>query len=136
SHHQEEPEKLAKLAKINEYHMSLIAYFVEKLKATSDGPGSLLDHTMYVVGSGMGNPSAHDHTNLPALVVGGGAGKHKGERHVKYNAPTPMANLHLTILDRMGVHVPSFGDSTGMIEEILFRGEEAKTMTFRRSVVR
>ena len=118
SHHQEEPEKLAKLTKINTYHMGLIAGFIGKLQSTPDGDGTLLDHTLYMVGSGMGNPSAHDHTNLPALVVGGGAGTHKGGKHVKYPEPRPLANLHLTLLDRMGVHAERFGDSTGVISEL------------------
>ena len=117
SHHQEEPEKMAKLTKINSYHMGLIAGFIAKLQATKDGDGSLLDHTIYMVGSGMGNPSAHDHTNLPALVVGGGAGKHKGGKHIKYAEPRPLANLHMTLLDRMDVDVDKFGDSTGLISE-------------------
>jgi Protein of unknown function (DUF1552) len=118
SHHQEEPEKLAKLAKINAYHVSLISYFVNKLHATQDGDGSLLDHSLYMVGSGMGNPSSHDHSNLPAFVVGGGAGKHKGEQHIKYLEPTPLANLYLTLLHRMGVEADTFGDSTGTIEQL------------------
>src|SRR5207244_7326616 len=87
SHHSNNPEKLAKLAKINTYHVSLFAYFIEKLHSTADGDGSLLDHTMYLLGSGMGNPDVHDHTNLPIVVAGGGAGKLKGVRHVKYSQP-------------------------------------------------
>jgi len=118
SHHQEEPEKLAKLAKINTYHMGLVGEFIGKLQATKDGDGTLLDHTLYMIGSGMGNPSAHDHTNLPALVVGGGAGKHKGGKHIKYPEPKPLANLHLTLLERVGVTDDHFGDSTGLISEL------------------
>src|SRR4026208_1367063 len=78
SHHQNDPEKIAKLAKINAYHASLFAYFLGKLKATPDGDGSLLDHTMYLYGSGMGNPDVHDHVNLPILVAGGGAAGGEG----------------------------------------------------------
>jgi hypothetical protein len=118
SHHQEEPEKLAKLAKINTSHMRLVGDFIGKLQATRDGDGTLLDHTLYMVGSGMGNPSAHDHTNVPALVVGGGSGTHKGGKHIKYPEPKPLANLHLTLLDRMGVHEDKFGDSSGVISEL------------------
>ncbi len=118
SHHQEEPEKLAKLAKINAYHVSLVAYFTKKLQSTADGDGSLLDHVAYVVGSGMGNPSSHDHSNLPVFVIGNGAGKLKGERHIKYAESTPMANLYLTLLHRMGVAADSFGDSNATIEEL------------------
>ena len=112
SHHTNDPEKLAKLAKINAYHVSLFAYLVEKLQATPDGDGSLLDHSMYLLGSGMGNPDVHDHTNLPIVVAGGEAAQ-KGGRHIKYEQPTPLANLHLTLLDKVGVHLDSFADSTG-----------------------
>jgi hypothetical protein len=113
SHHTNDPEKLAKLAKINAYHVALFAYFVGKLKATPDGEGSLLDHTMYVIGSGMGNPDVHDHENLPIVVAGG-----KGGRHIRYRELTPLANLHLTLLGKIGINAKSFGDSTGRIEEL------------------
>ena len=119
SHHGDNPEKLAKLAKINAYHVSLFAYFLEKLKSTPDGDGSLLDHTMYLYGSGMGNPNVHNHTNLPILVAGGGAGKLKGGRHIKYDKPTPLANLHLTLLDKVGVRLDHFQDSQGKVDEML-----------------
>jgi len=115
SHHANDPEKLAKLAKINAYHVSLFAYYLGKLKATPDGDGTLLDHLVCLIGSGLGNPSVHDHTNLPAVVVGGG----KGGRHIKYARPMPLANVHLTLLERVGVHQDSFADSTGHIEELL-----------------
>src|SRR5207247_2992294 len=98
SHHSNDPEKLAKLAKINAHHVSLFAYLVEKLRATPDGDGSLLDHSIYMLGSGMGNPDVHDHSNLPIVLAGGGAGKLKGARHIKYEQQTPLANLHLTLL--------------------------------------
>jgi uncharacterized protein DUF1552 len=119
SHHNLDPEKLAKLAKINQYHVSLFAYFLEKLKSTPDGDGSLLDHSMYLYGSGMGNPDVHDHVNLPIMVAGGGAGKMKGGRHIKYAEPEPLANLHLTLLDKVGVHLDSFADSKGRVDELL-----------------
>src|SRR5262249_30309612 len=114
SHHTNDPEKLAKLAKINAHHVSLFAYLVEKLKATPDGAGTLLDHTTYLLGSGMGNPDVHDHTNLPAIVAGG-----KGGRHLRYAQPAPLANVHLTLLERTGVHLDHFADSTGRLEELL-----------------
>src|SRR6188472_568255 len=98
SHHQKDPEKLAKLAKINAYHVSLFAYFLEKLKTTPDGEGSLLDHSMYLFGSGMGDPDAHDHANLPVVVAGGGARMVKGGQHIRYKDATPLANVHLTLL--------------------------------------
>jgi hypothetical protein len=119
SHHGNDPEKLAKLAKINAYHVSLFAYYLEKLKSTPDGDGSLLDHTMILMGSGMGNPDIHNHVNLPIVVAGGGAGKQKGGRHIKYAEPTPLANLHLTLLERAGVHLDKFGDSSGRVDELL-----------------
>jgi Protein of unknown function (DUF1552) len=119
SHHQKDPEKLAKLAKINTYHCSLLAYFLERLRATRDGEGTLLDHSMYVYGSGMGDSDQHDHRNVPMLVVGGGAGTLRGGRHIKYAEPTPMANLHLSLLDKVGVHLDRFGDSTGRIAELV-----------------
>jgi Protein of unknown function (DUF1552) len=119
SHHGEDPEKLAKLAKINAFHVSLFAHFLEKLKATPDGNGSLLDHSIYLYGSGMGNSSIHSHEDLPIIVAGGGAGKLKGGRHIKYAEPTPLANLHLTLLDKMGVRLDAFGDSQGKVKELL-----------------
>jgi hypothetical protein len=119
THHNNDPEKLAKVAKINAFHVSLFAYFLEKLKATPDGGGSLLDHCVYLYGSGMGNPNVHDHVNLPILVAGGGAGTLKGGRHIKYAEPTPLANLHLTLLEKVGVHLDSFADSKGKIKELL-----------------
>src|SRR5688572_4516972 len=114
SHHGNQPEKLARLARINAYHVSLFAYLVGKLKATKDGDGTLLDNTAYLLGSGMGNPNVHDHTNLPIVLAGG-----KGGRHLKYASPIPLANVHLTLLEKVGVHQDKFGDSTGLVEEIL-----------------
>ncbi|MBI3049709.1 MAG: DUF1552 domain-containing protein [Acidobacteria bacterium] len=118
SHHTNDPEKLAKLAKINAHHVSLFAYLVQRLKETPDGDGSLLDHSMYLLGSGMGNPDVHDHSNLPIVVAGGGAGRLRGGRHVKYAEQTPLANLHLTLLDKVGVHLDRFVDSTGRVAEV------------------
>lgn len=115
THNGGDPEKLAKVAKINAFHVSLFAYFLEKLKATPDGDGSLLDHALILYGSGMSNADKHDHVNLPVLVAGGGS---KGGRHVRYEKPTPMANLHLTLLDRAGVKIEKFADSTGKIPEL------------------
>ena len=117
SHHGNDPDKLEKLAKINAYHMSLFAYFLDKLKSTRDGEGSLLDHSVILCGSGMGNPDVHDHVNLPILVAGGAAGA--GGRHIRYKEPTPLANLHLTLLDKVGVRLDSFADSRGKIHELI-----------------
>jgi uncharacterized protein DUF1552 len=118
SHHGNDPEKLAKLAKINTFHMSLFADFLQKMKDTPDGDGSLLDHSVYVYGSGMGNSSLHDHEKLPMLVAGGAATGLKGNRHIRYEKGMNLANLHLTLLDRVGIHLDSFGDSTGEIQEL------------------
>ena len=119
THHGNDQEKIAKMAKINEYHVSLFGYLLEKLKATPDGDGSLLDHSIYMYGSGMGDPNLHDHINLPILVTGGGAGKMKGGRHISYEDRTPLANLHLTLLEKAGVRMDSFADSKGKVEELL-----------------
>ena len=116
SHHGNDPVKVEKIAKINTYHISIFARFLEKLKATPDGDGSLLDNTIYLYGSGMGNPSLHDHVKLPILVAGGAATGLRGGRHIKYEKGTPLANLHMTLLDRVGVHLDSFGDSDGSID--------------------
>jgi hypothetical protein len=118
SHHGNDPEKLAKIAKINQFHVSLFAYFLEKLKATREGDGSLLDNTVYLYGSGLGNSSIHDHDNLPILVAGGAACGMKGGHHIRYETGTPLANLHLTLLDRVGVRLDKFGDSSGKIEDL------------------
>src|SRR6185436_14946024 len=108
SHHGNDPEKIARMAKINAFHVSLFAEFLGKLKATPEGNGTLLDHSLYLYGSGIGNPNVHDHTNLPILVAGGTACGMKGGRHIKFAKPTPLANLHLTLLDKVGVHLDSF----------------------------
>jgi hypothetical protein len=118
THNGGNPEMLAKVAKINAFHVSLFAYFLGKLKSTPDGDGSLLDHTLYLYGSGMGNPDVHDHVNLP-IVVAGGLLKVKGGRHISYKEPAPMANLHLTLLAKAGVNLDSFADSKGKIPELM-----------------
>jgi len=117
THNGGDVEKLMKVAKINAFHVSLFAYFLEKLKATPDGNGTLLDHSTYLYGSGMGDADKHDHTNLPILVAGGASVK--GGRHVRYDKAEPLANLHLTMLDRAGVRLDSFADSRGKIKELL-----------------
>jgi hypothetical protein len=119
THHGNDTDKIAKMAKINAFHVSLFAYFLEKLKATPEGDGSLLDHGLFLYGSGMGNPNVHDHVNLPILVAGGAAGRVKGARHIKYAEPTPLANLHLTLLERAGVRLDAFADSKGRVDELL-----------------
>lgn len=115
THNGGDSEKLAKVAKINAFHVSLFAYYLEKLKATPDGEGSLLDHSSILYGSGMSNADIHDHTNLPIIVAGG---KPSGGRHIVAKENTPLANLHLTLLDRVGVKIDSFADSKGKIPEL------------------
>jgi hypothetical protein len=118
SHHGNDPDKIARMAKINQFHVSLFSEYVQKLKATPDGDGSLLDNTLLLYGSGIGNPNIHDHTNLPTLVAGGAATGMRGNRHIRYNQPTPLANLHLSLLDRVGVRLDAFADSDGKLEEL------------------
>jgi hypothetical protein len=118
SHHGGDPEKVAKIAKINQFHVSLFAYFLEKLNAVSEGNGTLLDNSLYLYGSGMGNPNVHNHVDLPIVVAGGAAGRVRGGRHIKYDEPSPLANLHLTMLDAVGVRLDSFQDSTGKIDTL------------------
>jgi hypothetical protein len=116
SHHQGDPQKIEKVVKINVFHAQLLAYFLEKLQSTPDGDGSLLDHVTILRGSGMSNGDAHDHRGLPILLVGGGAGQIKGGRHVRYPQGTPLANLYLTVLEKLGFPMDRIGDSTGKVE--------------------
>tara|TARA_R110002049_G_scaffold185580_3_gene353871 strand:+ start:125714 stop:127060 length:1347 start_codon:yes stop_codon:yes gene_type:complete len=118
THHGGNPEKLAKVAKVNQFHVSLFAEFLKKMKATPEADGSLLDHSLYMYGSGMGDPDKHDHSNLPVLVAGGAAGKMRGGRHMKFDTPTPLANLHVTLLNKVGVPMESFGDSDGTVDDL------------------
>jgi hypothetical protein len=107
-----------KNVKIQTYHVSLFAQFLEKLRNTPDGAGSLLDNSIIVYGSNMSNSNAHNHFPLPTLVAGGGAGRLKGGLHLKYPDHTPMTNLLLTVLDKAGVPMDSLGDSTGKMSEL------------------
>ncbi len=121
SHHGNDPVKVEKIAKINKYHVKLFSEFLQRMKATPDGNGSLLDHTVYLYGSGMGNPSLHDHENLPIVVAGGAATGLKGGRHIRFEKGTNLANLHLTLLDRVGIKMDSFVDSTGKVDDLFDR---------------
>ncbi len=118
SHHGDDPEKIERMSKINAFHVSLFAEYLQKLKATPEGNGSLLDNVLILYGSGIGNPNVHDHTNLPIIVSGGAAGGMKGNRHIRFEDATPLANLHLTLLDKVGVELDSFADSTGIVDEL------------------
>ena len=103
-------------ALINKYHVQMLAYFLEKLRATPDGDGNLLDHSTVLYGSSMSNGNQHDHDPLPIVVAGGACGQLKGGRHLAFPAHTPMSNLMLALMDKLGVHQASFGDSTGLLE--------------------
>jgi hypothetical protein len=119
SHHQEDPVKLANLERIKIFHSTLFAYYLEKLRATPDGDGSLLDHLLIVYGAGMADSNLHATTDLPLLLAGGASGALKGGRHSKYAPATPLANLHLTMLDMFGVPtIDRVGDSTGRLEHL------------------
>jgi hypothetical protein len=111
SHHQNDPAKIETVTQINTFHASLFAYYLEKLRSTPDGDGSLLDHMMIIYGAGMSDSNAHSLSTLPIMVAGGGAGQLKGGRHLKYSDDTPLANLHLTLLDKLGVHIEKIGNS-------------------------
>ena len=118
THHGRDPEKLAKVAKINQFHVSLFADFLKRMNEVPEGDGTLLDHSLYMYGSGMGDPDAHDHSNLPILVAGGAAENMRGNRHLRFKDPEPLSNLHLTLLNKVGVPLESFADSTGTVEDL------------------
>jgi hypothetical protein len=116
SHHQNAPEKRGNYAKINAFHTRLFAYYLEKLRSTPDGDGSLLDHMIVLYGSGMSDGNLHATEDLPLVLAGGGVGR--GGRHISYPGETPLPNLHLTLLDKLGAPVESLGDSTGKLEQL------------------
>jgi hypothetical protein len=118
SHHGNDPAKIERMSKVNAFHVSLFAEYLAKLKATPEGNGTLLDHSLILYGSGIGNPNVHDHVDLPILVAGGSAAGLKGNRHLKFAKPTPLANLHLTLLDKVGVKLDKFADSNGKVDEL------------------
>jgi Protein of unknown function (DUF1552) len=115
SHHGDNPENLAKYAKLNTWHVSLLGYLLEKMQATPDGDGTLLDHSLMMIGAGMSNANIHSHMDLPMALIGG-AGGHKGNRHVATPMGTPSSNLLLHLANRAGVPIESFGDSTGVLD--------------------
>jgi hypothetical protein len=116
THHQNDPEKIAKTVKINELHVRTFAYLLEKLQSTPDGDGSLLDHSMILYGSSISDGNAHTHHDLPLVLAGGAAGRIKGGRHIRYPKETPMNNLLLAMLDKAGVRAEHLGDSTGEVQ--------------------
>jgi hypothetical protein len=115
SHHQQEPEKVAKVAAINAYHVRMFARLLEKLQATPDGDGTLLDHVTMMYGAGIADSNSHAPVDIPMILAGGGCGNIKGGRHVRFKN-MPLANLHLTLLDQFGVHRDHLGDSTGRVD--------------------
>jgi hypothetical protein len=118
SHHGGNEEKKGKIAKINQFHVTQFAYFLNKLKSIPEGEGSLLDHSMIVYGSGLGDGNNHNHDNLPILLAGGKNASLQPGRHTRFPQATPMANLYRSLLDRMGAPVDSFGDSNGLLSQI------------------
>jgi hypothetical protein len=118
SHHQNNLEKQEKLVKLHAHHAQLFVNHLEKLKATPDGEGNLFDHTLFLYGACLSDSNAHDHENLPTLLVGGTADQFKGNRHVKCAPHTPMTNLFLTILDKVGVPVDKLGNSSGRLDPL------------------
>ncbi len=116
SHHGENPERIAEFARLNRYHVSKVGYFLEKLRATPDGDGNLLEHSLVLYGSPMGDSNIHDHKRLPLFIAGHANGRLKGNLHYRAASGTPMANVLLTVLQRLGVSdVERVGDSTGVI---------------------
>jgi hypothetical protein len=118
THHQNDPVKMAKCATIQRYHIGLFAGFLEKLRKTPDGDGSLLDHLTLIYGAGISNSDRHTHGPLPTLLLGGGSGTLKGGRHIVYPEHTPLTNLQLTLLDKLGVRTEKLGDSTGEFKQL------------------
>jgi hypothetical protein len=118
SHHTNDPVRIAELIRIQSYHMEHFAKFVKKLADTPDGDGSLLDHSLFLYGSNMGNSNQHDNYPLPEVLVGGANGRHKGGKNLALPERTPLANLHLAILDKLEIPQESFGNSTGMISGV------------------
>ena len=116
SHHDNTPEKLAKVARIDTFHVQQLAYFLGKLHDTPDGDGTLLDNSMLMYGAGISNGNVHDHSPLPVLLCGGGAGKLEGGRHIAYKNEPPLSNVLRSVLDQVDVHIDRLGESTGVAE--------------------
>jgi len=118
SHHQNNPQKIERLSKVQTFHTQMFARFVKKLSELPDGEGSMLDNSILLYGSNMSNSNLHDHFPLPSAIVGGGCGKLKGNQHLRYPDRTPIANMHVALLNKAGVPTQSLGDSTGQFSEI------------------
>ena len=118
SHHANQRERIAELPRIQKYHVDRFAGFLKKLAATKEGDGSILDHSLFLYGSNMGNSNQHDNYPLPAILIGGANGKHAGGKNLVLPEKTPLANLHLTMLEKLGIQQPSFGNSTGLLSQV------------------
>jgi hypothetical protein len=118
SHHSNDRERIRRLTVIQKYHMDRFADFAKKLSQIKEGDGSILDHSLFLYGSNMGNSNQHDNYPIPAVLIGGANGKHVGGKNVTPPARTPLANLHLTILDKLGIKQPSFANSTGVLADV------------------
>jgi hypothetical protein len=118
SHHMLDPVKMDKVAKIDQYHVKSFAYLVGRMQATPDGDGTLLDHTMLLYGSSIRDGNIHDHHDLPLVLAGGKSVNVTGGRHIQYKPETPMTNLLLTMLDKVGVPAETLGDSTGRVDQL------------------
>jgi hypothetical protein len=116
THHQGDPAKIEKCVKVNTFHIEMFAHFLEKLRSTPDGDGSLLDHSILVYGSPLSDGNLHLTKNLPVILMGGGTGRLKGGRHLRYAPDTPMNNMFLALLDKLDVPADRFGDSTGRLQ--------------------
>jgi hypothetical protein len=120
SHHSEDPEKIAAYALINRFHHAMVAYFLQKLASTPEGDGTLLDHSLVLYGTNMGDSNQHIHYDVPHVLAGGASGRLRGGRHLKYRSRTvPTGNLLLSILDMFGIQRDAIGDSTGHLEGLL-----------------
>jgi hypothetical protein len=119
SHHGEDPQRINDLSKVNQYHVKMLAYFVEKLSKIEDGDGTLLDHSLLLYGSNMGNPNQHLHYDVPHVILGGNHGRMKGGRHLAYPTKTvSTGNLLLSLLDQFDIHQDGIGDSTGPLTNL------------------
>ncbi|MGH9627007.1 MAG: DUF1552 domain-containing protein, partial [Bryobacteraceae bacterium] len=117
THHRNDPAMMEKVAQINTYHMQQFAAWIEKLKSIKEGDSTMLDNSMIVYGAGLADGNRHSHEDLPTLIAGRGGNNYiKPGRRIAYRRETPMSNLFLTMMDRMGVHVEHFGDATGRLE--------------------
>lgn len=118
SHHQDEPAKLERLHKINEYHFQQFAYLVKKLSTMAEGDATMLDYTLFLYGTGISDSNTHFHDDLPIALVGGKAAGIKGGRYIRYSKGTPLSNMHLTLLEKLGVPAEKFGNSTGKVDRL------------------